>query len=121
MVIGRTWRAGPDECVGILADLRPNYDKLVPCAAEGSVRLALEPLNRCETTLFNTTSQLLEFIADFDPTVLGLNLDTYHMNVEGRSFRGPLALSQDELAVSALAFLSDMRNSDEPKVTSRAL
>jgi hypothetical protein len=43
--VGRTWRAGPDERVGILADLLCNYDNLVPYAAERGVRLALEPLN----------------------------------------------------------------------------
>ena len=46
------------------------------------IRLALEPINRYETTLINTTAQGLELIERVDADNFGLLLDTFHMNVE---------------------------------------
>jgi D-psicose/D-tagatose/L-ribulose 3-epimerase len=51
-------------------------------AAECSVKLAIEPLNRFETDLVNTVDQGLELIADVGAKNLGLLLDTFHMNIE---------------------------------------
>ncbi len=84
--VGRTWRTTPDERSKLLAELHSNYEELVDYAGEHDVRIAMEPLNRYETSLFNTTEQLGEFISTFDARVLGLKLDTYHMNIEERSF-----------------------------------
>lgn len=95
--VGRTWRVTPDERVELLTTLRKNYIELASYAADRGVRLALEPLNRYETSLFNTTAQLLDFIEDLDPAVVGLNLDTYHMNIEERSFVAPLRAAGDRL------------------------
>lgn len=49
--------------------------------AEG-VRLALEPINRYETTLINTTSQGRDLIEKVGAPNFGLLLDTFHMNIE---------------------------------------
>ena len=46
------------------------------------VRLALEPINRYETTLINTTAQGLELIERVGADNFGLLLDTFHMNIE---------------------------------------
>jgi sugar phosphate isomerase/epimerase len=46
------------------------------------VRLALEPINRYETTLINTVAQGLELLERVGADNLGLLLDTFHMNVE---------------------------------------
>jgi sugar phosphate isomerase/epimerase len=45
------------------------------------LRLALEPINRHETTLINDTDQGLELIKQVSSDNLGLLLDTYHMNI----------------------------------------
>ena len=84
--VGRTWRVTPDERAALLTELHGNYEELVDYAGERNVQIALEPLNRYETSLFNTTAQLADFIEPFDTHVLGLNLDTYHMNIEERTF-----------------------------------
>jgi sugar phosphate isomerase/epimerase len=47
-----------------------------------SIRLALEPINRYETTLINTVSQGLELIDRVGADNFGLLLDTFHMNIE---------------------------------------
>jgi sugar phosphate isomerase/epimerase len=46
------------------------------------VRLALEPINRYETTLINTAAQGLALIERVGADNFGLLLDTYHMNIE---------------------------------------
>jgi sugar phosphate isomerase/epimerase len=46
------------------------------------IRLALEPINRYETTLINTASEGHELIEQIGAENLGLLLDTFHMNIE---------------------------------------
>jgi sugar phosphate isomerase/epimerase len=46
------------------------------------IRLALEPINRYETTLINTVAQGLELIDRVGADNFGLLLDTFHMNIE---------------------------------------
>jgi len=54
------------------------------CAAAfpQGVRLALEPINRYETTLINSVAQGMELIQRVGAGNLGLLLDTFHMNIE---------------------------------------
>ena len=68
---------------------RQAYDWLVEAlracseaARPAGVRLALEPINRYETTLVNTVAQGLQLIADVGADNFGLLLDTFHMNIE---------------------------------------
>ena len=51
-------------------------------ARRQSIRLALEPINRYETTLINNTVQGLELIERVGADNFGLLLDTFHMNIE---------------------------------------
>jgi sugar phosphate isomerase/epimerase len=46
------------------------------------VRLALEPINRYETTLINNVAQGLDLIERVNADNFGLLLDTFHMNIE---------------------------------------
>lgn len=46
------------------------------------IRLALEPINRYETTLINNVAQGLELIKRVGASNFGLLLDTFHMNIE---------------------------------------
>ncbi len=54
------------------------------CAAAHpyGIRLALEPINRYETTLINNAAQGLESIERVGAENFGLLLDTFHMNIE---------------------------------------
>jgi sugar phosphate isomerase/epimerase len=54
------------------------------CAEGGpyGVRLALEPINRYETTMINTVHQGLDLLERVGAENMGLLLDTFHMNIE---------------------------------------
>ena len=63
-------------------------DALAECcveAAESGVRIAVEPINRYETTLVNTVAQGLELIDRVGAANLGLLFDTFHANIEEKS------------------------------------
>ncbi len=46
------------------------------------VRLALEPINRYETSLINNIDQGIELVERIEMENFGLLLDTFHMNIE---------------------------------------
>lgn len=64
-------------------------------AAECGIRLALEPLNRYESDIVNNTDEALEFIREVGHPALGLVLDTYHVNIEERTWTGPFRRAMD--------------------------
>ena len=80
--VGRLWRMdGPDRertIDRLIESLRP----VVEYAGDHGVTLALEPLNRFETSLINTVDQALEVVERVDSPALGVCLDTFHMNIE---------------------------------------
>jgi sugar phosphate isomerase/epimerase len=66
-------------------------------AERAGVRLALEPINRYETTLVNTVAQGLELIEGVGAENLGLLFDTFHANIEERSIEESLIAAGDRL------------------------
>jgi D-psicose/D-tagatose/L-ribulose 3-epimerase len=95
--VGRTWRMTAADRGAALATLRESLSRLADYAGERGMRLAVEPLNRYETSLLNTTEQVLEVIGELPAETIGLNLDTYHMNIEERSLSDAFALAGDRL------------------------
>ncbi|MEU4745812.1 sugar phosphate isomerase/epimerase family protein [Actinosynnema sp. NPDC023658] len=81
--VGRTWRI--DDRPEVYARLRENLAPVVEHAAAKGVRIAVEPLNRYETSLLNTVEQALEALAGLPDEGCGLALDTYHVNIEESS------------------------------------
>jgi len=83
--VGRTWRLddeGREEHLDLLAT---QLGDLADYAADRSVTLCVEPLNRFETSFLNTTEQGLEVIDRVDHEACKLLLDTFHMNIEEKS------------------------------------
>jgi D-psicose/D-tagatose/L-ribulose 3-epimerase len=62
-------------------------------AAERGIRLAIEPLNRFETDLINTTEQALELLDLIGADNVGLLIDTFHMNIEEKSLGDAVRLA----------------------------
>ncbi len=69
------------------------------CAAAGEagVRVALEPLNRYETTLVNTVAEGLALIDRVGAANLGLLFDTFHANIEEPSIAEGVAAAGGRL------------------------
>jgi D-psicose/D-tagatose/L-ribulose 3-epimerase len=80
--VGRTWLLEPDQRRRTIERLAEALRPLADYAGERGVRLALEPLNRYETSLINTAEQGLGVVEAVGSPALGLLLDTYHMNIE---------------------------------------
>ncbi|HME86570.1 MAG TPA: sugar phosphate isomerase/epimerase [Roseiarcus sp.] len=60
-------------------------------AADYGMSLGLEPCNRYETHLLNTAAQARALIDRIDEPAVMIHLDTYHANIEEKSFADALA------------------------------
>jgi D-psicose/D-tagatose/L-ribulose 3-epimerase len=80
--VGRVWRLSEAERRAVLARVAMGLRPVAELAAERGVKLAIEPLNRYETSLINTVEQGLELLEAVDHEACGLLLDTFHMNIE---------------------------------------
>ncbi len=95
---GRTWRMTPDERTAVYAEWRANLAPVAAYAADRDVRIGIEPLNRYETSLINTVDQALTGLGPMlEDGVVGLALDTYHLNIEERSSADALRAAGDHL------------------------
>ena len=61
------------------------------------VRVAVEPINRYETTLINTISEGLELIETVGSKRLGLLIDSFHMNIEEPIIRDSVLAAGDTI------------------------
>jgi D-psicose/D-tagatose/L-ribulose 3-epimerase len=94
---GRTWRMTPQERTAAYAEWRENLAPLVEHAVALGVRLGVEPLNRYETSLVNTTEQCLDGLDGLLGEGLGVALDTYHVGIEERSYGGAVRTAGEHL------------------------
>lgn len=92
--VGRTWRLEEPERKAIYAELRDNLKPVLDHAGERGVQVAVEPLNRYETSLINTVEQALDAL----PEECGLALDTYHLNIEEKDPAAAVRLAGDRIA-----------------------
>ncbi len=96
--VGRLWRLDPDE-------RRQTIDRLVEAlrvvadhAEHAGVRLALEPLNRYETSLINTVEQAMDVVSGVGSPALGVLLDTFHMNIEEKDPAAAVRIAAGHIA-----------------------
>jgi len=64
--------------------------KAATYAEQKGVLLAIEPINRYESFLVNSTAQGLRFVQEVNSPVVRLHLDTFHMNIEERDPAGAI-------------------------------
>lgn len=95
--VGHTWLLDGGERRKTLERLTIALRPVVDYAGELGVKLALEPLNRYETSLINTAEQGLEVVGAVDSPALGLLLDTYHMNIEEKNPAAAIRLAGSQL------------------------
>lgn len=94
---GLTGAISADERARRVGTLARNLAPLLDIAAANGIRIGIEPLNRFETSLFNTVAQTTELIDAVDHPALGLLLDTFHMNIEERDIGAAIRLAGDRL------------------------
>jgi D-psicose/D-tagatose/L-ribulose 3-epimerase len=95
--VGRTWRMTDDERRRGYAEIAEHLVPVAAHAADTGVRLGIEPLNRFETSVVNTTSQALEIVTQVDSPALGIALDTFHMSIEERDIPAGVAACGEHL------------------------
>jgi len=72
------------------------YSAFCRCCGEAErlgVKIAIEPINRYETSLLNTIDEGLAFMDMVGSPNLGLLLDTFHMNIEESSIEESIRLA----------------------------
>jgi D-psicose/D-tagatose/L-ribulose 3-epimerase len=80
--VGRTWQATAEQRQRDLERCRKNLRQVAAYAEDKGVTLAVEPLNRFETSFINLASQAVELVEMIDSPAVKIMLDTFHMNIE---------------------------------------
>jgi D-psicose/D-tagatose/L-ribulose 3-epimerase len=83
--VGRCWPMSAAERAREIDKLAERLRDLAVYAAERGVELGVEPLNRFETSFFNTTEQTLELVERVNHPGLGVALDVFHLGIEEKS------------------------------------
>src|SRR5215216_68179 len=95
--VGKTWRMDDAERTATIDRLVEGLRPLADYAGERGVRLAIEPLNRFETSFLNTAAQTMEVVDQLDSPAVGVLLDTFHMNIEEKDQAAAIRLVSDKL------------------------
>jgi D-psicose/D-tagatose/L-ribulose 3-epimerase len=95
--VGRTWHMDERERDRARARVADQLRQLADYAADLGVTLCIEPLNRFETSLLNTTEQGIELVDRVDSPACKLLLDTFHMNIEERSIPDAIRRAGDRI------------------------
>ena len=61
------------------------------------IKLCIEPANRYETYVINTIDSALDLIDKIAEPNVGLLIDTYHMNIEEKTFRDPILKAGEKI------------------------
>ena len=80
LIDGETKKKAWDICVG-------NLREVGKYAARNGVDIAVEPLNRYETSFLNTAHDAIKLIDDIGLKNVGVQLDVYHMNIEEKNLK----------------------------------
>lgn len=96
--VGRTWRVDPDQRRQLLDEVRNSLLPIAEHARSSGVMLAIEPLNRYETSLITTVAQARELIDPLPSDDCGILLDTFHANIEEHDVAQAIIEAGDRLA-----------------------
>jgi D-psicose/D-tagatose/L-ribulose 3-epimerase len=82
--VGKTWAMNVSERAAAVTRLVENLRPVAAHAEERGITIAIEPLNRFETSFMNTAEQVMEVVDRVGSPSVGVLLDTFHMNIEER-------------------------------------
>ena len=95
--VGRTWQSSASQRARDLARCAKNLKVVARYAEDHGVQLALEPLNRFETSFINLTDQAIELADMIGSPAVKLKMDTFHANENDRGTPGSGHVSWDEI------------------------
>ena len=76
-----------------------NIKEVAKIASDYNVTLAIEPLNRFETDMINSTESACQFVDEIESLNVGLMLDSFHMNIEDRDMEEAIVLANDKIKI----------------------
>lgn len=74
-----------------------NLQKVCAMAAARDLKIALEPLNRFESDLVNTTEDVVRLVKDIDHPAAQIMLDSFHMSIEEKNIENAILAAGDKL------------------------
>jgi D-psicose/D-tagatose/L-ribulose 3-epimerase len=83
--VGRQWQSTPDQRRRDMERCAKNLKQVARYAEDKGITLALEPLNRFETSFINLTEQAIELMRMVGSPRVKLMMDTFHANIEEKS------------------------------------
>jgi D-psicose/D-tagatose/L-ribulose 3-epimerase len=83
--VGRTWQATPEQRKRDLERCAKNLKQVAKYAEDKGVTLAVEPLNRFETSFINLVEQAVELVEMIDSPAVKIMIDTFHANIEEKN------------------------------------
>lgn len=73
------------------------FTEVADYASKRNISLGIEPINRYESYVFTEVDDVLKMIESIGATNIGVHLDTFHMNIEERSFYDPIIRAGNNL------------------------
>ena len=95
--VGRQWQATPAQREKDLARCAKNMKVIAKYAEDQGIMLALEPLNRFETSFINLTEQAMELADLIGSPNVKIMMDTFHANIEEKSLGKAIELAGKRL------------------------
>ncbi len=83
--VGRTWQATAEQRKRDLERCTRNLKEVARYAGDKGIMLAVEPLNRFETSFINLAEQAVELVRMVDSPSLRIMIDTFHANIEEKN------------------------------------
>lgn len=74
-----------------------NLRKVAEKAADKGLELAIEPLNRFESDLINTTADAAQLVKDINHPAAKIMVDGFHMSIEEKNLEEAIKLAGDDL------------------------
>jgi D-psicose/D-tagatose/L-ribulose 3-epimerase len=97
VLYGQLGRQGEPVTAAGRANSQRVLERLAARAADRGMSIGLEPVNRYESNLLNSTEQTLEFMDAIEAPNIVLHLDSFHMNIEDPGFREPIVTAGERL------------------------
>ncbi|MFH5886088.1 sugar phosphate isomerase/epimerase family protein [Halalkalibaculum sp. DA3122] len=95
--VGKTRMLSPEDRKAEWELAVQNLRKVAQKAGERGLELAIEPLNRFESDLVNTTEDVLRMTEDIGHPAAKIMVDGFHMSIEERSLEEAIKIAGDKL------------------------